>query len=117
MEVTQVAVNDIIQAVYEQVLSRNPGEVEFHQAVKEVLDSLGPVLEKHPEYGEAKILERIVEPERQIIFRVPWQDDKGNIHINRGFPARQSSQESWLRHIPGVSSTGPKLSRTSLTAW
>ena len=85
MEVTQVAANDLIQAVYEQVLSRNPGEVEFHQAVKEVLDSLGPVLEKHPEYGEAKILERIVEPERQIIFRVPWQDDKGNIHINRGF--------------------------------
>jgi len=80
-----VAANDLIQAVYEQVLSRNPGEVEFHQAVKEVLDSLGPVLEKHPEYGEAKILERIVEPERQIIFRVPWQDDKGNIHINRGF--------------------------------
>jgi glutamate dehydrogenase (NADP+) len=85
MEVTQVAANDLIQAVYEQVLSRNPGEVEFHQAVKEVLDSLGPVLEKHPEYVEARILERIVEPERQIMFRVPWQDDKGNIHINRGF--------------------------------
>ena len=84
MEVTQVAANDLIQAVYEQVLSRNPGEVEFHQAVKEVLDSLGPVLKKHPEYGEAKILERIVEPERQIIFRVPWQDDKGTIHVNRG---------------------------------
>ena len=80
-----MAANDLIQAVYEQVLSRNPGEVEFHQAVKEVLDSLGPVLEKHPEYGKAKILERIVEPERQIIFRVPWQDDKGNIQINRGF--------------------------------
>jgi len=85
MEITQVAANDLIQAVYEQVLSRNPGEVEFHQAVKEALDSLGPVLEKHPEYVEAKILERIVEPERQIMFRVPWQDDKGNIHINRGF--------------------------------
>lgn len=85
MEVSQVAANDLIQAVYEQVLSRNAGEVEFHQAVKEVLDSLGPVLEKHPEYVEAKILDRIVEPERQIIFRVPWQDDKGNIHINRGF--------------------------------
>ncbi len=77
--------NNLIQAVYEQILRRNPGEVEFHQAVKEVLDSLGPVLEKHPEYVEAKILDRIVEPERQIIFRVPWQDDKGNIHINRGF--------------------------------
>jgi len=77
--------NTVTNAVYEQVLKRNPGEVEFHQAVKEVLDSLGPVLEKHPEYVDAKILERIVEPERQIMFRVPWQDDKGNIHINRGF--------------------------------
>ncbi len=76
---------NIIETVYEQVLKRNPGEAEFHQAVKEVLDSLGPVLEKHPEYIDAKILDRIVEPERQIIFRVPWQDDKGNIHINRGF--------------------------------
>jgi len=75
----------VIQSVYEQVLKRNPGEVEFHQAVKEVLDCLGPVLGKHPEYVDAKILDRIVEPERQIIFRVPWQDDKGNIHVNRGF--------------------------------
>ena len=75
----------VTDAVYEQVLKRNPGEVEFHQAVKEVLDSLGPVLEKHPEYVDAKILERIVEPERQIIFRVPWQDDKGIVQINRGF--------------------------------
>ena len=80
-----MADNSLIQAAYEQVLSRNPGEVEFHQAVKEVLDSLGPVLEKHPEYVDAKIVDRIVEPERQIMFRVPWQDDKGNIHINRGF--------------------------------
>ena len=77
--------NTVTNAVYEQVLKRNPGEVEFHQAVKEVLDSLGPVLEKHPEYVDAKILERIVEPERQIMFRVPWQDDKSNVHINRGF--------------------------------
>ncbi|MFZ2148748.1 MAG: NADP-specific glutamate dehydrogenase [Sedimentisphaerales bacterium] len=80
-----MAANTVIDAVYEQVLKRNPGEVEFHQAVKEVLDCLGPVLEKHPEYVDAKILDRIVEPERQIIFRVPWQDDRGNIHINRGF--------------------------------
>ncbi len=77
--------NTVTNTVYEQVLKRNPGEVEFHQAVKEVLDSLGPVLEKHPEYVDAKILERIVEPERQIMFRVPWQDDKGNVQINRGF--------------------------------
>ncbi|MDT8302708.1 MAG: NADP-specific glutamate dehydrogenase [Sedimentisphaerales bacterium] len=74
-----------MNAVYEQVQKRNAGELEFLQAVKEVLDSLGPVLEKHPEYVDAKILERIVEPERQIMFRVPWQDDKGNVQVNRGF--------------------------------
>ena len=78
-------VNSVIQAVYEQVLARNAGETEFQQAVKEVLDCLGPVLKKHPEYVEAKILDRIVEPERQIIFRVPWQDDNGKVHVNRGF--------------------------------
>ena len=77
--------SEAIQAVYKQVLQRNPGEPEFQQAVKEVLDSLGPVLDKHPEYIEANILERIVEPERQIMFRVPWQDDKGNCQVNRGF--------------------------------
>jgi glutamate dehydrogenase (NADP+) len=75
----------IIQRVYEDVLKRNPGETEFHQAVKEVLDSLVPVLDKHPEYVDAKILDRVVEPERQFMFRVPWQDDKGNIQVNRGF--------------------------------
>lgn len=80
-----MAANTVIQGIYEAVLKRNPGETEFHQAVKEVLDSLGPVLEKHPEYIEAKVLERLVEPERQIMFRVPWQDDKGNVQVNRGF--------------------------------
>jgi glutamate dehydrogenase (NADP+) len=84
MEVTQVAA-DITQTIYEQVVMRNSGEFEFLQAVKEVLDSLGPVLQRHPEYVKAKIVERIVEPERQIMFRVPWQDDKGQIHVNRGF--------------------------------
>jgi len=80
-----MAAKTIIQGVYEEVLKRNPGEAEFHQAVREVLDSLEPVLDKHPEYIDAKILDRIVEPERQIMFRVPWQDDKGNIQVNRGF--------------------------------
>ena len=80
-----MAANTIIQEVYEQVLRRNAGENEFLQAVREVLDSLGSVLDKHPEYVEARILDRIVEPERQIMFRVPWQDDKGNIRVNRGF--------------------------------
>ncbi len=80
-----MAANNMTQAVYEQLLKRNPGEVEFHQAVKEVLDTLGSVLEKNLQYIKAGILERLVEPERQLIFRVPWQDDKGDFHVNRGF--------------------------------
>jgi len=84
-EVTQMKANAVVQSVYEQVLKRNPGEAEFHQAVKEVLDSLEPVLDKHPEYVKAKIVDRLVEPERQFIFRVPWQDDKGEFQVNRGF--------------------------------
>ncbi|MDH4240872.1 MAG: NADP-specific glutamate dehydrogenase [Phycisphaerae bacterium] len=101
--------NTVIQAVYEQVLARNPGEAEFQQAVKEVLDCLGPVLKKHPEYVEAKILDRIVEPERQIMFRVPWQDDKGNIHVNRGFRFEFNSAlgpyKGGLRFHPTVSAS------------
>ena len=76
---------NITQGIYEQVAMRNAGEPEFLQAVKEVLDSLEPVLQKHPEYLKARIVERVVEPERQIIFRIPWQDDKGQPHVNRGF--------------------------------
>ncbi len=78
-------VNTRVTAIFEEVVQRNQGEHEFHQAVKEVVETLGPVLQKHPEYAEQKIIERICEPERQIIFRVPWQDDKGEVHINRGF--------------------------------
>jgi glutamate dehydrogenase (NADP+) len=74
-----------IEQVWEKTAQRNAGEVEFLQAVKEVLDSLGPVMEKNPQYEEAGILERIVEPERQIMFRVPWVDDQGNVQVNRGF--------------------------------
>jgi glutamate dehydrogenase (NADP+) len=85
MEIIEMAGKEVLQAVFEQVSKRNAGEVEFLQAVKEVLDSLGPVLDKHPEYVEAKIVDRIVEPERQIMFRVPWQDDKGQVQVNRGF--------------------------------
>ena len=65
-----------VEAIYQDVVKRNPGEVEFHQAVKEVLECLGPVLVKYPDFTEAKIIERICEPERQTIFRVPWQDRK-----------------------------------------
>jgi glutamate dehydrogenase (NADP+) len=74
-----------LERIYADVLARNPGELEFHQAVREVLESIGPAVGKHPEYANAKIIERICEPERQIIFRVPWEDDRGEIHINRGF--------------------------------
>ena len=77
--------------VFESVKKRNPNEAEFLQAVREVFDSLEPVIEKHPEYRTANILERIVEPERQIIFRVPWMDDKGKVHVNRGFRVQFNS--------------------------
>ncbi|MDD5327680.1 MAG: NADP-specific glutamate dehydrogenase [Phycisphaerae bacterium] len=104
-----MAANAVIQAAYEQLLKRNPGEAEFHQAVKEVLDSLEPVLEKHPEYVEAKILDRIVEPERQIMFRVPWQDDKGNVQVNRGlrfeFSSALGPYKGGLRFHPTVNAS------------
>jgi len=75
----------------ELTLLRNQGEREFHQAVEEVLDSLGPVIEHHPEYYEHRILERIVEPERVFIFRVPWVDDNGRVQVNRGFRIEMNS--------------------------
>ena len=84
-------VNARLETIYNQVLQRNPGELEFHQAVKEVIETLAPVLRKHPEYAEQKVIERICEPERQIIFRVPWTDDKGEVHINRGFRVQFNS--------------------------
>lgn len=73
-----------LHEIYEDVVARNPGETEFHQAAGEVIDTLGPVIAKHPEFAESKIIQRICEPERQIIFRVPWTDDKGEVQINRG---------------------------------
>ena len=73
------------------VVKRNPAEPEFHQAVKEVLDSLAPVLERHPEYENNRILERLVEPERVFMFRVPWMDDAGNFIVNRGFRIQMNS--------------------------
>ncbi len=74
-----------IEDVFEIAKKRNPSEFEFHQAVEEVLQSLEPVIDKHPEFREAKVLERLVEPERVIMFRVPWLDDKGEYQVNRGF--------------------------------
>jgi glutamate dehydrogenase (NADP+) len=74
-----------LRPAYDEVLRRNQGEIEFHQAVHEVMESLAPVVRKRPEYVEASIIERVCEPERQIIFRVPWVDDQGTVRINRGF--------------------------------
>ncbi len=82
--------NDLAELI-EQVKAKNPGEPEFHQAVQEVFGSLAPVLEKHPEYRNAKILQRMVEPERVIMFRVPWLDDTGEVQVNRGFRVEMSS--------------------------
>jgi glutamate dehydrogenase (NADP+) len=77
--------HEALEPVYRTVVQRNQGEAEFHQSVREVLESLGPVVDKHPEFARAKVIERICEPERQIIFRVPWMDDRGEVQINRGF--------------------------------
>ncbi|WP_019630230.1 NADP-specific glutamate dehydrogenase [Actinomadura atramentaria] len=92
--------------VYDEVLRRNPGELEFHQAVHEVLGSLGPVVAKHPEYADAQIIERLCEPERQIIFRVPWLDDAGRVQINRGMRVEFNSAlgpfKGGLRFHPSV---------------
>lgn len=95
-----------IESIYQHVRAVNPVENEFHQAVREVLESLGPVLVKYPEFSDHKIIERICEPERQIIFRVPWQDDKGEVHINRGFRVEFNSAlgpyKGGLRFHPSV---------------
>lgn len=95
-----------INRVLDQVQRRNPGEPEFLQAVREVLESLTPVIERHPDYTKAGILERLVEPERQIIFRVPWMDDAGNVQVNRGFRIQFNSAigpyKGGLRFHPSV---------------
>ena len=95
-----------LHAIYDLVVQRNPGEQEFHQAVREVLESLGPVLSRHPDYADARVIERICEPERQIIFRVPWVDDAGRIEIHRGFRVEFNSAlgpyKGGLRFHPSV---------------
>jgi glutamate dehydrogenase (NADP+) len=80
-----------VEALMDHLVARNPGEVEFHQAVQEVADSVELVHESHPEYREAKILERMIEPERVIMFRVPWVDDAGEIQLNRGYRIEMNS--------------------------
>ena len=98
--------NQYLDSVLATVRAKNRGEDEFHQAVEEVLGSLGPVLENHPEYIEAKIIDRMVEPERMIVFRVPWIDDGGKIQVNRGFRVEFNSAigpyKGGLRFHPSV---------------
>lgn len=95
-----------IEAVYAAACRRDAGETEFHQAVGEVLHTLAPALEAHPEYVDMSILERLCEPERQLIFRVPWVDDAGRVHVNRGFRVEFSSAlgpyKGGLRFHPSV---------------
>jgi len=86
-DILNVQVNDFMA----KVIARNPGESEFHQAVKEVVESLMPFIEENPRFKHEKILERIVEPERVILFRVPWIDDNGEIHINKGYRIEMNS--------------------------
>jgi len=86
-----IHVDEKLEPILAEVLRRNAGETEFHQAVREVLESLGRVIAKQPGYADHALIERICEPERQIIFRIPWIDDKGQVHINRGFRVQFNS--------------------------
>jgi glutamate dehydrogenase (NADP+) len=99
-------IDEKLQPILDDVLRRNAGETEFLQAVQEVLESLGRVIAKHPEYADNALIERICEPERQIIFRVPWVDDENKVHINRGFRVQFNSAlgpyKGGLRFHPSV---------------
>src|SRR5262249_32071727 len=106
MAVADVKGSSFVRELVSHVRAKNPGEPEFHQAVQEVLESLDPVLERRPGYRSARIIERMVEPERVIMFRVPWQDDRGATHINRGYRAEMNSAigpyKGGLRFHPSV---------------
>src|SRR5258708_451160 len=95
-----------VKELLAEVKAKNPAEPEFHQAVEEVAESLVPVLDKHPEYRSARILERIVEPERLVMFRVPWVDDQAKVQVNRGYRIEMNSAigpyKGGLRFHPSV---------------
>ncbi|WP_030166335.1 MULTISPECIES: NADP-specific glutamate dehydrogenase [Actinomycetes] len=99
-------IDEKLHDLYDDIVARNPAEGEFHQAVREVFDSLGPVVAKHPHYTDAAIIRRLCEPERQIIFRVPWTDDAGGVQVNRGFRVEFNSAlgpyKGGLRFHPSV---------------
>ena len=98
--------SDFVENFMSEVRAKNPAQPEFHQAVEEVVSSISLVLDKHPEYRKAKIVERIVEPERVMMFRVPWMDDQGVYHVNRGFRIEMNSAigpyKGGLRFHPSV---------------
>ena len=98
--------NSYCQKVLDELKLRNPNEPEFHQAATEILESLSPAIDLHPEYEQASLLERLVEPERTILFRVPWQDDAGKIHVNKGYRVQYNSAigpyKGGLRFHPSV---------------
>ncbi len=115
--------NAYLQSVYEKVCERNPGEPEFQQTVYEVLSSLVPVVERRPDIVKAGVIERMVEPERAISFRVSWVDDNGNVQVNRGYRVQFNSAigpyKGGLRLHPSVNLSVMKflgLSRPSRTA-
>lgn len=98
--------NELVERSIQRVIDRSPGEAVFHQAVREVVETLGPYLERHPEYVEERIIDRLCEPERQILFRVVWSDDHGEIHVNRGMRVQYNSAlgpyKGGLRFHPSV---------------
>ncbi len=98
--------SDYVKELMEEVIAKNPAQPEFHQAVQEVVESLALVLDRHPEYRANKIIERMIEPERVIMFRVPWVDDNGEVHVNRGFRIEMNSAigpyKGGLRFHPSV---------------
>src|SRR6059036_55652 len=106
MPVADVKGSSFVRDLMAEVKTKNPGETEFHQAVQEVVESLDLVLERRPEYRNARIIERMVEPERVILFRVPWMDDQGNVEINRGYRIEMNSAigpyKGGLRFHPSV---------------
>ncbi|MEQ8842100.1 MAG: NADP-specific glutamate dehydrogenase [Acidimicrobiales bacterium] len=99
-------IDEKLAAIHDQIVHENPSQPEFHQATREVLESLSPVVDRYPEFAHQKIIQRISEPERQIIFRVPWHDDRGEVHINRGFRVEFNSAlgpyKGGLRFSPSV---------------
>ena len=95
--------NEYLKRVYDGLAKRNANEPEFLQAVREVLESIQPVVEKHPEYEKAALIERLVEPERIISFRVPWVDDAGKVQVNRGYSRNPAG-----RAVPVMRRTEPR---------